>query len=88
MVSKKLFTQQELSVLTHLLQRRGGEIGHCEIGEISSETGIKSNEEVQRALYVLEGKALVTPEPAGDLTSNVWKITDGGIRALGMLEAT
>ena len=45
------------------------------------ETGIKDNDEVLRALYTLEGRSLVSPEPPGSFTSNVWKITEIGIKA-------
>lgn len=53
-----------------------------EVSEISSNTGIRDNDEVLRALYTLEGKNLVSPEPAGDFTSNQWQITATGLKAL------
>jgi hypothetical protein len=53
-----------------------------EISEISFNTGIRDNDEVLRALYTLEGKSLVQPEPRGDFTSHQWQITDVGMRAL------
>ena len=58
-----------------------------EITEISCMTGIRDSDEILRALYTLEGKNLVSPEPKGDFTSNQWIITETGVRAVGMLEA-
>jgi hypothetical protein len=58
-----------------------------EITEISTTTGIRDNDEVLRALYTLEGKNLVEPEPRGDFTSNRWQITDVGLRALQVFAA-
>lgn len=77
----------ELDVLRCLCSRKGGkDVSPADISEISFTTGIKDNDEVLRALYTLEGKNLVEPEPRGDFTSNVWQITSIGIRALGLLE--
>ena len=84
---KALFSQVEYSVLKYLSNRRHGNVeGPIEIGEISSTTGIRDSEEVLRALYTLEGKSLVEPEPRGDFTSNIWQITDIGVRALGLVD--
>ena len=57
------------------------------VNEISQNTGIRDNDEVLRALYTLEGKQLVQPDPAWDFTSNRWKITDVGVRAVQVLKA-
>lgn len=57
-----------------------------EISEIALETGIRDVDEVQRALYLLEGKNLVQPEPPGDLTSSFWCLTDNGMRAVTTLQ--
>lgn len=54
----------------------------AEITEIVSGTGIRDSDEVLRALYTLEGKSLVSPFPEGDFTSNQWKITNFGLKAL------
>ena len=59
-----------------------------EVGEISFASGLRDNDEVLRALYTLEGKNLVSPHPEGDFTSDVWQITDGGLQALSILEAS
>ena len=53
-----------------------------ELTQISVSTGIRDRDEVLRALYTLEGKNLAQPSPEGDLTSNQWKITNDGVRAL------
>ncbi len=84
---KKLISNPELAILRYFGDRHVVEKLTSEITEISQATGIRDNEEVQRALYLLEGKNLVQPEPAGDLTSNSWKITDVGMKALGALQA-
>ena len=78
-------SQHELQVLQFLCQRGVAEPNPSHITEISSSTGIRNNDEVRRALYILEGKTLVQPEPAGDLTSNVWKVTTLGARAVDLL---
>jgi len=87
-VTRTVFSKQELRVLTLLNERSRiiQETSTSEISEIANLTGIKSNEEVQRALFILEGKALVRPDPAGDLTSNFWKITTGGVKALQLMQ--
>jgi len=86
-VSKPVISHNEVRVLQHLQVRacEAGTVSPSHIAEISSLSGIKNNEEVQRALYILEGKSLVEPEPAGDLTSNHWKITSMGIKAYEIL---
>lgn len=87
MTTKPAISPNEIKVLA-LLRTRHSEQGTeapSHISEISSLSGIRSNEEVQRALYILEGKSLVEPEPAGDLTSNHWKITSFGLRAYDIL---
>src|SRR5262249_15943183 len=56
-----------------------------EVSDIASGTGIRDREEALRALYTLEGKNLVQPEPAGDFTSHHWIITDTGVKALNVL---
>ncbi|MCB0346541.1 MAG: hypothetical protein KDD66_15590 [Bdellovibrionales bacterium] len=86
-----MFTQQmssnEIAVLKSLFYRKKLEQEPLsEISDIANVTGIRSNEEVQRALYILEGKSLVTPEPAGDLTSSQWQITDVGQRAVDVID--
>jgi hypothetical protein len=84
---KDLFSQVEFSVLEYLRDRKAQVPSTSEVTEISSNTGIKNNDEVLRALYTLEGKSLVSPEPRGDFTSNIWQITDIGIRALHVIKA-
>lgn len=86
-MTKTVITQSELEVLKHLSAKIRTEHLHStsEISEIATELGVESSEEVQRALYILEGKSLVQPEPKGDFTSNHWKITDVGLRAMSIL---
>jgi hypothetical protein len=78
----------EMAILRHLgdsIASRERRIN--EISEISVTTGIRDSDEVLRALYTLEGKNLVEPEPKGNFTSNRWQITDIGIRALNLFSA-
>ena len=58
------------------------------VSDISTNTGIRDNDEVLRALYTLEGKQLVQPEPEWDFTSSKWKITRYGIKAIEVLGLT
>lgn len=58
-----------------------------EISEIVSQSGIEDSEEVLRALYSLEGKSLVRPDPDGDFTSIHWKITEYGTRAIEIIHS-
>lgn len=89
-----LFSEMELSVLNYMSTNRGAVKGTVPppdsslmVNEISQNTGIRDNDEVLRALYTLEGKQLVQPDPAWDFTSNRWKITDVGVRAVEVLKA-
>ena len=82
-VKRNTFSDNELVVLMSL--QREEETPTTEITEILNSTGIRDNDEVLRALYTLEGKHLVSPDPKGDFTSNRWKITDRGIQALNIL---
>jgi len=61
------------------------ELSTIEIADISCSTGIKDNDEILRALYTLEGKNLVSPQPPGDFTSSQWQLTEGGKQALRIL---
>lgn len=89
-----LFSEMELSVLNYMSNNRpvaakGADTADCSlmVNEISQNTGIRDNDEVLRALYTLEGKQLVQPDPAWDFTSNRWKITDVGVKAVEVLKA-
>ena len=55
-----------------------------EVGQITEGCGIRDTDEIVRALYTLEGKSLVEPDPLGDFTSSHWRITQVGKRALGL----
>lgn len=86
---KNSFSRHELVVLKCLSQRRveSKDRNTAEVSEISFNTGIRDNDEVLRALYTLEGKSLVQPEPRGDFTSHHWQITEVGVRALDFVRA-
>jgi hypothetical protein len=93
-IAKNAISDSEFMVLNCLGQRAddvkievaseeaSSSVPTTEVAEISTNTGIRDNDEVLRALYTLEGKNLVSPEPAGDFTSNQWQITPTGLKAL------
>ena len=87
---RNIISERELAVLSSLRRRRRIEEPEpaqdtIELSEICFSTGIKDSDEVLRALYTLEGKNLVQPEPPGDFTSSQWQITAGGMTALRLL---
>ena len=86
-LKKNIISKIEFAVLNNLHQRysTSKETPTSEISQISVETGIRDNDEVLRALYTLEGKNLVSPEPAGSFTSTIWKITDTGLKAVELV---
>ncbi len=84
-VKENLFSYIEVTILKSLSKTRASETSTIEVSELSTSTGIKDNDEVLRALYTLEGKSLARPYPEGDFTSNSWKITQTGIKALGLM---
>ena len=84
-VKQNLFSDVEVSVLKNLAPTSSQENITLEVTDIVTKSGIKDSDEVLRALYTLEGKSLVQPYPAGDFTSNSWKITDVGIKALDLM---
>lgn len=86
---KTHISELELTVLRCLSARllSLAEVQAADISEIAYAVGIRDSDEVLRALYTLEGKSLVTPDPEGDFTSNNWRITDLGKRALYLLES-
>lgn len=85
---RSLISRSELVVLRCLSDRCSSprEQGIAEIAEIAVTTGIRDSDEVLRALYTLEGKSLVQPQPKGDFTSNQWQITETGIKALQLIQ--
>lgn len=87
-MARPFFTTAELAVLKSLKEKNivATERPATEISEIAVTSGIGSSDEVLRALFILEGKSLVQPQPAGDLTSHQWQITDTGVLALQMLQ--
>jgi DNA-binding MarR family transcriptional regulator len=84
---KNVISSKELAVLKCLKERaeESKDRTLANISEISTKCGIRDSDEVVRALYTLEGKSLVQPEPIGDFTSTFWKITPIGQRALEVL---
>ena len=86
--NKNIISDTELNILQFLETNLGSTVDRntIEIAQISQSTGIKDNDEVLRALYSLEGKSLVEPNPPGDFTSNHWRITNVGSKALDMIE--
>ena len=88
---RELISQNEFLVLRCLSGSRPQvsqeNSNSSDLSEIAATTGIRDRDDVLRALYNLEGKAFVEPFPSGDFTSNQWKITSFGIKALGVLSA-
>ena len=85
-MTRPIMSDTEVQVLNTLEKKRVGNEPISEISELSSLSGIKNNEEVQRTLYILEGRSLVQPEPKGDLTSSQWSITAVGVKALDFIQ--
>lgn len=85
---KAHISEREVTVLRCLGVKKQTPINvnSAEISEIAYAIGTRDNDEVLRALYTLEGKNLVSPEPEGDFTSNNWQITTLGQKALHLLE--
>lgn len=88
-----MITEVELSILQTLRTKIESSINSVnssedrqnfitEVSEIALNTGIRDSDDVLRALYTLEGKQLVQPEPVGDFTSTKWQITTHGLKAL------
>lgn len=57
-----------------------------ELIEITHFCSIRDQDEILRALYTLEGKGLVSPDPEGDFTSTKWKMTEVGFGTLEVIE--
>ena len=81
-LEKNIISSNELRILEFLHRRSESDCSVAEIGEISVNAGITDSDETVRALYTLEGKSLVQPNPIGDFTSDRWQITLSGSRAL------
>lgn len=82
--TKSQFTDLEVLVL-EFLSENASDKPTFEIGEIGAGIGRNDNDEILRALYTLEGRTLVTPDPEGNFTSKHWKITGDGKKALDFL---
>lgn len=87
--NKSPISELEYVVLSFLKSRTENpeEESMTEVAEIASLTGIRDRDEVLRALYTLEGKSLVRPEPAGDFTSSHWLVTETGLKAQSIVAA-
>ena len=89
-LKRNAISEYELAVLAMLHDKiisdgENSAFKTIEISELSHSTGINDNDEVLRALYTLEGKSFVTPEPPGSFTSTSWRITDVGCKALQLV---
>ena len=82
-LKKNIVTDTEFNVLKILYRRyaTNKKSPVAEISQIAVESNTRDNDEILRALYTLEGKSLVSPEPEGVFTSKVWKITEFGVKA-------
>ncbi|HMO16726.1 MAG TPA: hypothetical protein PKA63_02625 [Oligoflexia bacterium] len=82
------FSKLEVDVLKCLVEkkRRPNSTDLTELGEIISSTNLRDQDEILRALYTLEGKGLVIPDPVGDFTSSKWKATDNGAGTMLVIE--
>ena len=82
-LKKNIVTDTEFNVLKILYKRylSNKNSSAIEISQIAVESGVKDNDEILRALYTLEGRSLVSPEPEGVFTSKMWKITEFGVKA-------
>jgi hypothetical protein len=87
-MSKPVVSDVEMSILKVLKRRLESEteVPFSNINEISATSGINDGDDVLRALYTLEGKSLVSPQPEGDFTSQFWKITEVGMKAYTLIQ--
>jgi len=84
------FSKLEVGVLRCLAEKktRPNTTDLTELSEIGAATGLRDQDEVLRALYTLEGKGLVSPDPEGDFTSSKWKMTETGMGTLTVIESS
>ena len=80
-----LLSSNERQVLSSMVESSGPSSETIEVSYIGQVSGIGEHDEIVRALYNLEGKNLVEPVPKGDFTSQVWKVTGAGAKALELL---
>lgn len=82
------FSKLEVDVLRCLVEkkRRPNSTDLTELSEIIAATNLRDQDEILRALYTLEGKGLVSPDPVGDFTSTKWKATDNGAGTMVVIE--
>ncbi len=84
------FSQLEVGVLRCLVEKnnRPNSSNLTELTEIIQSTTTRDQDEILRALYTLEGKGLVSPDPVGDFTSTKWKATEHGVGTMSVIEAS
>lgn len=84
------FSQLEVGVLRCLVDKnnRPNSTNLTELSEIIASTGMRDQDEILRALYTLEGKGLVSPDPEGDFTSTKWKATENGVGTLSVIDVS
>lgn len=82
------FSKVEVAVMRSLVEKknRPQSTSLVDLSEITAQSGLRDQDEVLRALYTLEGKGLVSPDPVGDFTSTKWRVTDVGAKALEVVE--
>ncbi len=82
------FSKVEVAVMRALVEKknRPQSTSLVDLSEITAQSGLRDQDEVLRALYTLEGKGLVAPDPVGDFTSTKWRVTDVGSKALEVVE--
>jgi hypothetical protein len=92
MSQKTVFSQNEVDLLSLLVGVKNGSIKNSEkrdflsVKEICESLKTKDTDEITRALFTLEGKSLVEPNPPGDFTSTFWKTTAIGEKALEVMK--
>jgi hypothetical protein len=84
------FSQLEVGVLRCLVEKnnRPNSTNLTELSEIIQSTSVRDQDEILRALYTLEGKGLVSPDPEGDFTSSRWKATEHGVGTMSVIEVS
>jgi len=80
-LAKKLISEDEASVLKYMVAKNTKTVT---VSDITVATKLDADT-VLRALYTLEGKNIVSPEPEGDFTSKDWKVTVIGKKAMAYL---
>ncbi len=82
------FSKLEVGVIRCLAEKKlkAMNTNLTDLSELAQFTQVRDQDEILRALYTLEGKGLVSPDPEGDFTSSKWKLTDAGFGTLEVIE--